>query len=90
MWQDREIRFDVHLSYVAVHSCYYVPNSIRAIFNPLSYFSALDMRNGEVLIDSLANVEDTKANSGEGGTLMVTNLRLIWVSQKYSKTNLSK
>ena len=56
----------------------------------LKLCSSLELRPGEHLIDSMANVEDTKGNSGEGGTLVVTNLRLMWISSRYSKTNLSK
>jgi len=51
--------------------------------------NALEQRAGEVLIDSLDTVEDTKGNNGEHGTLRVTNLRMIWVENKYPKTNLS-
>eukprot|EP01112_Ceratiomyxa_fruticulosa_P009754 TRINITY_DN2556_c0_g2_i3.p1 TRINITY_DN2556_c0_g2~~TRINITY_DN2556_c0_g2_i3.p1 ORF type:complete len:235 (+),score=20.31 TRINITY_DN2556_c0_g2_i3:263-967(+) len=51
--------------------------------------SALDLRPGEQLIDSIPNVEDTKGNNGDSGSLLVTNLRLIWISTKYPKTNLS-
>lgn len=44
---------------------------------------------GEVLIDSLNNVEDTKGNNGQAGRLMVTNLRLLWYSYKNLHCNLS-
>ena len=33
-------------------------------------------------IDAAGNVEDTKGNSGELGTLTVSNLRLTWVCRK--------
>lgn len=49
----------------------------------------IKMRKGEVEIDALYSIEDTKGNNGEKGTLYVTNLRLIWVSKKNSRINLS-
>ena len=47
------------------------------------------MRRGEVEIDFMSQVEDTKGNNGEKGALRITNLRLIWFSQRSPKTNLS-
>lgn len=41
------------------------------------------------MIDSINSVEDTKGNNGERGSLIVTNLRIIWVSHANSKINLS-
>lgn len=49
----------------------------------------LQLRSGELLIDELQNVEDTKGNNGDGGMLCVTNLRLIWRSKRTKKANLS-
>lgn len=49
----------------------------------------LATRRGELTIDSINSVEDTKGNNGERGSLIVTNLRLIWVAHKSSRTNLS-
>jgi Bardet-Biedl syndrome 5 protein len=46
-------------------------------------------RPGEYVIDSINSVEDTKGNNGERGSLIVTNLRIIWASHKKSHTNLS-
>jgi len=43
--------------------------------------SQMKMRPGEVLIDKLDSIEDTKGNSGDRGRLLVTNLRIIWHSQ---------
>ncbi|CAB1346649.1 unnamed protein product [Coregonus sp. 'balchen'] len=37
-------------------------------------------RPGEVLIDCLDSIEDTKGNNGDRGRLLVTNLRIIWHS----------
>ncbi|GLE05775.1 hypothetical protein PINS_up014823 [Pythium insidiosum] len=51
--------------------------------------SAMEMRKGEVLIDSINSVEDTKGNNGERGSLEITNLRLLWASHKSIRTNLS-
>jgi hypothetical protein len=50
---------------------------------------ALELRRGEVIIDSLEPVEDTKGNNGESGVLQVTNLRMIWMATSNFKTNLS-
>lgn len=49
----------------------------------------LRMRAGENAIDTLASVEDTKGNNGERGSLLVTNLRIIWQSHRAARTNLS-
>ncbi|KNC47702.1 bardet-Biedl syndrome 5 protein [Thecamonas trahens ATCC 50062] len=46
-------------------------------------------RKGEFIIDELDDVEDTKGNNGERGTLRVTNLRLIWFAHRTKKVNLS-
>lgn len=44
---------------------------------------------GEIFIDSLNDVEDTKGNPGQSGRLIVTNLRIIWHSHKDAKINIS-
>eukprot|EP01032_Pedospumella_encystans_P038536 gene38536-43662_t len=49
----------------------------------------LQCRRGEQIIDSINSVEDTKGNNGERGSLIVTNLRILWVSHSNSKINLS-
>jgi hypothetical protein len=49
----------------------------------------LSPRRGEVMIDSINSVEDTKGNNGERGSLAITNLRIIWQSHRHSRTNLS-
>lgn len=36
-----------------------------------------------------SHVEDTKGNNGEQGQLTMTNLRLMWVSDKSHRTNLT-
>ncbi|XP_031816361.1 Bardet-Biedl syndrome 5 protein isoform X2 [Sarcophilus harrisii] len=46
-------------------------------------------RPGEVLIDCLDSIEDTKGNNGDRGRLLVTNLRIIWHSLALSRINLS-
>ena len=51
--------------------------------------SLLSCRKGEVIIDSINSVEDTKGNNGERGSLIVTNLRIIWVSHQNPTVNLS-
>ena len=49
----------------------------------------LTCRTGEKVIDSIQHVEDTKGNNGERGSLLITNLRLIWFSEQTQKVNLS-
>lgn len=49
----------------------------------------IGLRRGETLIDSINGVEDTKGNNGMRGYLVITNLRLIWYSEKSGKINLS-
>lgn len=49
----------------------------------------LECRRSEQIIDSINSVEDTKGNNGERGSLIVTNLRIIWVSHASNKINLS-
>lgn len=51
--------------------------------------SQLNLRRGEIAIDSINSVEDTKGNNGERGSLTVTNLRIMWQSHKHAGTNLS-
>jgi len=41
------------------------------------------------VIDRLNSVEDTKGNNGTRGSLLITNLRMIWMSHKSFRTNLS-
>lgn len=47
------------------------------------------MRKGEIEMDSINSVEDTKGNNGERGSLIISNLRMIWVAHKSQRTNLS-
>lgn len=49
----------------------------------------MKMRPGEVLIDCLDSIEDTKGNNGDRGRLMVTNLRIIWHSLALPRVNLA-
>ena len=48
------------------------------------------MRPGEILIDKLDSIEDTKGNSGDRGRLLVTNLRVIWHSLTMQRVSLCK
>lgn len=41
------------------------------------------------MVDSINSVEDTKGNNGDKGSLLITNLRLIWFSDQNQKINLS-
>jgi len=49
----------------------------------------MKMRPGEMMIDRLDSVEDTKGNNGDRGRLLVTNLRVIWHSHSMPRVNLS-
>eukprot|EP00347_Sterkiella_histriomuscorum_P021470 403333868 len=51
--------------------------------------SQLQPRKGEQIIDSINSVEDTKGNNGDKGSLLITNLRLIWFSDQNQRINLS-
>ena len=50
---------------------------------------ALALFEGEQLVDSMNNVEDTKGNAGEIGSLIISNLRLIWFGDFDKHINLS-
>lgn len=49
----------------------------------------LACRKGEKIIDSINSVEDTKGNNGGRGSLVVTNLRIIWIAHTNNNINLS-
>ncbi|KAJ3287969.1 Bardet-Biedl syndrome 5 protein [Borealophlyctis nickersoniae] len=51
--------------------------------------SALQIRPGEHVIDTMDDVEDTKGNNGDLGRLTITNIRLIWASLRLAKCNIS-
>ncbi|KAJ1347735.1 hypothetical protein KIN20_002877 [Parelaphostrongylus tenuis] len=44
---------------------------------------------GEVQIDRVDMVEDTKGNNGDRGVMRITNLRLIWYASSMPRINLS-
>eukprot|EP00906_Rhabdomonas_costata_P036241 RCo050881 len=46
-----------------------------------------ELRRGEFEIDRVDSIEETKGNNGEKGSLVVTNLRMIWSSQKNPRIN---
>ena len=48
----------------------------------------MNPRPGEFTIEKFESVEDTKGNNGERGTLLVTNLRIIWHSHQMPRVNL--
>jgi Bardet-Biedl syndrome 5 protein len=47
------------------------------------------LRRGELNLDTLEGVEDTKGNNGERGVLLATNLRLLWHCISDPRINLS-
>jgi Bardet-Biedl syndrome 5 protein len=49
----------------------------------------LQPRKGETIVDSINQVEDTKGNNGDKGSLIITNLRLIWFGDANQKINLT-
>lgn len=51
--------------------------------------SQLAMHEGEQIVDSMNDVEDTKGNNGDRGSLIITNLRLIWFCDNNRHINLS-
>lgn len=66
----------------------YVFFSFEALIRVI--FSHLLMCAGENILEKVEPVEDTKANSGDCGSLVMTNLRIMWYSTKTAKLNLSK
>lgn len=59
--------------------------------NPIFFpFSQMKMRPGEMLIDKLDSIEDTKGNAGDRGRLLITNLRVIWHSASMPRVSLCK
>ncbi|XP_023289331.1 Bardet-Biedl syndrome 5 protein homolog [Orussus abietinus] len=49
----------------------------------------MQMRLGELLMDKLDMIEDSKGNSGDTGRLLITNLRIVWHSMLLPRINLS-
>ncbi|GMH41457.1 hypothetical protein BSKO_09367 [Bryopsis sp. KO-2023] len=49
----------------------------------------LDCRKGEFVIGRLIGVEDTKANNEERGEMILTNLRMLWISERSKRTSMS-
>jgi Bardet-Biedl syndrome 5 protein len=47
------------------------------------------LRRGERVLCSQGSMEDAKGAGGERGTLSATNLRLLWVSHRTSRANMS-
>ena len=47
------------------------------------------MHQGEQVVDSMNDVEDTKGNNGDKGSLILTNLRIIWFADTNKHINLS-
>lgn len=51
--------------------------------------SNMQLRPGELTVDKLDMIEDTKGNAGDLGRLIVTNLRIMWHSLSLPRINLS-
>lgn len=49
----------------------------------------LALRKGENVIQNFLRIEDTKGNSGDLGSLAISNLRIIWQSNSKPRINLS-
>jgi len=49
----------------------------------------LMLRKGEESFDTINHIEDSRANNGEIGTFIFTNLRLIWLNNSAPERNLS-
>jgi Bardet-Biedl syndrome 5 protein len=47
------------------------------------------LHDGEKIVDQMNHVEDTKGNNGDKGSLIITNLRLIWFCDNDKHINLS-
>ena len=86
VWEDREIRFDSPLRLAPSK----LPGATQLLTSIPGGGSHLDVRKGEFQIDAIDAIEDTKGNNGERGSLLITNLRMIWRAAKDNKTNLSE
>ncbi|XP_043499036.1 Bardet-Biedl syndrome 5 protein homolog isoform X1 [Polistes fuscatus] len=53
------------------------------------FYTQMQLRAGEIMVDKLDLIEDTKGNSGDNGRLIVTNLRILWHSLSLPRINLS-
>lgn len=53
------------------------------------FYTQMQLRVGEIMVDKLDMIEDTKGNSGDNGRLIVTNLRILWHSLSLPRINLS-
>lgn len=51
--------------------------------------SNMQLQSGELTVDKLDMIEDTKGNAGDLGKLIVTNLRILWHSLSLPRINLS-
>jgi Bardet-Biedl syndrome 5 protein len=94
IWQDREIRFDSKPYFLACRKGEFVIGSsvlfFFAVAFSVSVFSSLLFPFClSVCIDSINSVEDTKGNNGERGSLIVTNLRIMWIAHASNNINLS-
>ena len=91
VWQDREVRFDSPISALDCRTGETVIDSmVKMCFSPSagSHHSLTTTASpGLPLLQS--QIEDTKGNNGEQGQLTMTNLRLMWVSDKSHRTNLT-
>lgn len=93
-WEDREIRFDAPTSQL---ECRPGETVIEALVRETSVPSIRSTHTGSAARTRACPparclqdpVEDTKGNNGEPGELLITNLRLIWVSKKSKRTNIS-
>lgn len=97
VWQDREIRFDskpqllncrrgekiIGNSIFIITFCLLCCNNVAIVISDISLTVTVTMT------DSINSVEDTKGNNGERGSLIVTNLRILWISHTNSRVNLS-
>ncbi|EFJ53283.1 Bardet-Biedl syndrome 5 [Volvox carteri f. nagariensis] len=54
-----------------------------------SSLTDINPRQGEEVLSVLESVEDTKGNNGDLGELVITTLRLMWISKKNRRTNIS-
>ncbi|XP_046777345.1 Bardet-Biedl syndrome 5 protein isoform X3 [Gallus gallus] len=81
----RALRYEAHTEVLQSSSLLFCP----ALTCLITTFRQMKMRPGEVLIDCLESIEDTKGNNGDRGRLLVTNLRIIWRSLSLPRVNLS-
>lgn len=94
VWQDRELRFDSPEAHLACRSGEKIIDSINSVEDTKGHtwhcryaFIGKILMTTSLIISCQLNCT---GNNGERGALIVTNLRIIWISHAHARINLSK